>query len=132
MIEQDVTSQTGGAEGDTSLGQPVPTSGQQAQDHQPPHAQSSYEQSQDQQSAGQQPGGQQPEGQSHEQSEGLIPKAAELAEKAVETGLEKTSGVVGSTIDKVADAAISALGGHPERRSDPQGQEGGPDGKPSF
>jgi hypothetical protein len=132
MIEQDVTGQTGGAQGDTSLGQPVPTPGQQAQDHQPPHAQSSYEQSEAQQSAGQQPGGQQPGGQSHEQSEGLIPKAAEMAEKAVETGLEKTSGVVGNTIDKVADAAISALGGHPEKRGEPQGQDSGPNGEPSL
>jgi hypothetical protein len=51
---------------------------------------------------------------SGEQAIGLIPKAAEAAEKAAEKGLEKTSSVVGSTIDKVADAAISALGGIPK------------------
>jgi hypothetical protein len=46
-----------------------------------------------------------------EHAKGVIPKAAEAAEKAAEKGLEKTSSVVGSTIDKVADAAINALGG---------------------
>lgn len=51
---------------------------------------------------------------SGEQAKGVIPKAAEAAEKAAEKGLEKTSSVVGSTIDKVADAAISALGGSPK------------------
>jgi hypothetical protein len=55
---------------------------------------------------------------SSEQAKGVIPKAAEAAEKAAEKGLEKTSSVVGGTIDKVADAAISALGGTP--RSDHQ------------
>lgn len=61
-----------------------------------------------------------PEGQdpSSEHTMGVIPKAAEAAEKAAEKGLEKTSSVVGSTIDKVADAAIGALGGKP--RSDGQ------------
>jgi hypothetical protein len=48
---------------------------------------------------------------SGDHAKGVIPKAAEAAEKAAEKGLEKTSSVVGSTIDKVADAAISALGG---------------------
>ena len=51
---------------------------------------------------------------SGEHAKGVIPKAAEAAEKAAEKGLEKTSSVVGSTIDKVADAAISALGGSPK------------------
>lgn len=50
---------------------------------------------------------------SDEHVKGVIPKAAEAAEKAAEKGLEKTSSVVGGTIDKVADAAISALGGNP-------------------
>jgi hypothetical protein len=48
---------------------------------------------------------------SDEHAKGVIPKAAEAAEKAGEKDLEKTSSVVGSTIDIVADAAISALGG---------------------
>lgn len=51
---------------------------------------------------------------SSEHAKGVIPKAAEAAEKAAEKGLEKTSSVVGGTIDKVADAAISALGGSPK------------------
>ncbi|WP_300972829.1 hypothetical protein [Sphingomonas sp. LHG3406-1] len=59
--------------------------------------------------------GQQPQGQAHENAEGAIPKAVEAIEKAADKGLEKTSGVVGSTIDKVADAAISALGGRPDQ-----------------
>jgi hypothetical protein len=51
---------------------------------------------------------------SSEHAKGVIPKAAEAAEKAAEKGLEKTSSVVGGTIDKVADAAINALGGSPK------------------
>jgi len=51
---------------------------------------------------------------SGEHAKGVIPKAAEAAEKVAEKGLEKTSSVVGGTIDKVADAAISALGGSPK------------------
>jgi hypothetical protein len=54
---------------------------------------------------------------SSEHAKGVIPKAAEAAEKAAEKGLEKTSSVVGNTIDKVADAAISALGGSSNRDS---------------
>lgn len=48
------------------------------------------------------------------QPEGAIPQAVEALEKAADKGLEKTSDVVGSTIDKVADAAINALGGKPK------------------
>jgi hypothetical protein len=66
---------------------------------------------------GQAPGqGQAPQqGQGQEHAEGAIPKAVEAIEKAADKGLEKTSDVVGSTIDKVADAAISALGGNPDK-----------------
>jgi hypothetical protein len=63
--------------------------------------------------ASEQSQGEQPE----EHAEGAIPKAVEAIEKAAEKGLEKTSGLVGSTIDKVADAAISALGGKPDQKS---------------
>lgn len=65
------------------------------------------------QSQGDQPQGQQTSQQPQEHAGGAIPKAVEAVEKAADKGLEKTSGVVGSTIDKVADAAISALGGKP-------------------
>lgn len=64
--------------------------------------------------SGQQPLNDQPTGQqSQDQAEGAIPKAVEVIEKAADKGLEKTSTVVGETIDKVADAAIGALGGKP-------------------
>jgi hypothetical protein len=61
----------------------------------------------------QQPG--QPTGSQDQHAKGLIPQATAAAEKAAEKGLEKTSEVVGSTIDKVADAAIGALGGRPKK-----------------
>jgi hypothetical protein len=68
--------------------------------------------------AGQQPLGDQPTGQqSQTQGEGAIPKAVEAIEKAADKGLEKTSGVVGNTIDKVADAAIGVLGGKPDHNN---------------
>ena len=64
------------------------------------------------------PVSEEPQGeQQEEHAEGAIPKAVEVIEKAAEKGLEKTSGLVGSTIDKVADAAISALGGKPDQNS---------------
>jgi hypothetical protein len=64
------------------------------------------------------PVGEQPQGeQRQEHGEGAIPEAVEALEKAAEKGLKKTSGLVGSTIDKVADAAISALGGKPDQNS---------------
>jgi len=119
MSEQDINGQTSGGQDNVPASQPATTPGQHSQDQQQPRAQD--EQSQ----------GQQPEGQSHEHPEGIIPKAAGLAEQAVETGLAKTSGIVGNTIDKVADAAISALGGHPKDNSDAQGQTGVTDGKRS-
>ena len=120
MSEQDINGQTGGGHDNAPVSQPATTPSQHSQGQHQPRAQD--EQSQ----------GQQPEGQSHEQSEGIIPKAAELAEKAVETGLAKTSDIVGNAIDKVADAAISALGGRPNEDSETQGQEGVTDGKRSF
>ena len=123
MSEQDTNGHTGGGQGYTSQTQPSPTLGQQSQGQQQPQTQPP----QDEQSQGQQPSGQ-----SHEQPEGVIPKAAEMAEKAVETGLEKTSEIVGNVIDTVADAAISALGGRPKEDSDLQGHGGAIDGKPSF
>ena len=55
-----------------------------------------------------------PSDSSSEHAKGVIPKAAEAAEQAAEKGLEKTSSVVGSAIDKVADAAISVLQGSPK------------------
>jgi hypothetical protein len=105
MSEQDIDRQTEGNQGNAL----------QSQSSTPPY----------QQPLGQQPQGQETEGQSDKQAEGVIPKAAELAEKAVDKGLEKTSGVVGTTIDKVADAAISVLGGQPKKESGPEGQVGG-------
>ena len=127
MSEQDINGQPGAYQGGTSQSQPAPPLDQQSQGQQPQDQPFQYEQP-----AGQQPQAQQPESGSQEQPEGVIPKAAELAEKAVETGLEKTSNIVGNAIDKVADAAISALGGRPEEDSDAQGQEGATDGKPSY
>jgi hypothetical protein len=47
--------------------------------------------------------------------DGLIQKAEAIAENAIETGLEKTSNVVGTVIDKVADAAQATLGGKTDK-----------------
>jgi hypothetical protein len=123
MDEQDTNGQTGGGQGYTSQTQPTPKVGQPSQGQQ---------QTQTQPPRDEQSQGQQPAAQSHEQPEGVIPKAAEMAEKAVETGLEKTSEIVGNAIDTVADAAISALGGRPKKGNNPQGQEDATDGKPSY
>jgi hypothetical protein len=133
MDEQNNNGQTGGGQGNPSQTQPAPTLGQHAQGQQQPLGQRPQDgQAQRQQPAGQHQEGRQPAGQSQEHPDGIIPKAAEMAEKAVETGLEKTSGGVGSTIDKVADAAISALGGRPKENSDLQSREGATDEKPSY
>jgi hypothetical protein len=61
--------------------------------------------------SGQSSEGQQAQAQPPEQTEGVIPKAAAVAEKAVGKALEKSTEVADTTIDKVADAAINALHG---------------------
>jgi hypothetical protein len=56
-----------------------------------------------------------------EQKQGLIQKAEKKAEEAVDIGIEKATKVVDKGIDKVADAAISALGGKPVKQSSDSG-----------